>query len=437
MMGLPINKIICGDCRVILRNFPPKSIDMIMFSPPYWGQRDYGKETETIWGGNQNCEHDWQQAEITFERERTDEGFLHSKQFTDKGSYAICLKCGAIKVQLGLEPHPQMYIDHLVEICRELRRVLKDTGSLWINIGDKYFGPVGWWSDEKWLEKSRAGLYSHTAKINKVYNQIKDNKWLQPKQLMLIPSRFAIAMQEEGWILRNDIIWFKPNSLPSSANDRLNDSYEHLFHFVKQRKYYYNLDAIKKPYKQSTIERARYGSFSAKTDTGYYRGMTIKSQEKAFKKILSEIDKGAVPKDVWRISLKPFSLYWCPKCNKLVKQKELKCLNCGSTVSSHFAVYPPQLCIKPILATCPEDGVVLDPMCGAGTTCLVAIKLNRNFIGIDINPEYCNIARERIRPYVEQKKILKYVIPEESITFEFEDEIMFNFADDDIVFDFE
>ena len=291
----------CGSYE-FLKRIPDKAIDLCMTSPPYWKLRDYGKPG-----------------------------------------------------QIGQEKTPEEYVKSLVTIFRELKRVLKDTGSFYLNIGDTYFGPD-----------------NCTGKL-----------WRKYKQLALIPSRVAIALQDDGWILRNDICWFKPNGLPSSVKDRLTCRWEHVFHFVKQRKYYYDLDTIREPLKASTIKRMQY-RMKLMERTG--RPMTSRSKYfkddgnkygsyglvtgRSLKGVLNF--KGGNPGDVWEITVKPFSV-------------------------AHFAVYPEELCVRPIKSSCPPGGVVLDMFAGSGTTLVVAKKMGRRFVGSDINRDYVRIARKRLR----------------------------------------
>ena len=182
---------------------PDSCIDVVITSPPYWGLRDYG-----------------------------------------------------VDGQIGLEKHPQEYIDKLVGVAREIKRVLKKSGSFYLNLGDTYFGgggSSGHTEETKNLGRKTSSYNptaGHTLKLSRT-------NWMQPKQLMLIPSRVAIALQDDGWMLRNDIIWHKPNPMPSSVKDRLNNTFEHVSHFVKSRKYYYDLDAIREPHK--TQENRPFG----------------------------------------------------------------------------------------------------------------------------------------------------------------------------------
>jgi len=362
------NKIHNGHVVDILKEMPSRSIDVACTSPPYWGLRDYGQSTSVVWGGNSNCEHEWnigQGKKINnvsgnpeFSRPWREQST--SKVFTVSN---ICSKCGAWKGQLGLEPHPQMYIDHLVTIFREVKRVLKDSGSFWLNLGDSYYGGKGDPYGTYLLQKHRKGKISgndlHKHKSN----------WLQSKQKMLIPERVAIALQEDGWVLRNDIIWYKPNHMPSSVKDRLTSSYEHVFFFVKSRKYYFDLDSIRVPH--TSIRWGKNTKYESK-----HSGLE--------KQGYSELGKN--PGDMWIINTKPFK-------------------------GAHFAVFPTTLIEKIIKCAGPKGGIVLDTFIGSGTTGVVAKLLGLNFIGIELNPEYCKIASKRIGniPIIkfERKKVVK------------------------------
>lgn len=356
MTGLPVNEVINGECREVMQGFPSDSIDLVVTSPPYWGLRDYG-----------------------------------------------------VDEQLGLEAHPQLYIDHLVEICREVKRVIKPTGSFWLNLGDTYF------SNNK--QTGRNDTNSETSTNFKGWSNweggkkklgpVMNNNWLQPKQLLGIPWRVASALQEDGWILRNCVVWHKPNHMPESVRDRLTKSYEFFFFFVKQRKYYYNLDAIREPYSDVSIKRLSqpnlmhqmggekqavlYGNASgngnrpadilkglAQKYQGKYKGSMDPEAlgEPRARTGIREVSEGNIngknPGDMWSIPTQPFP-------------------------GSHFAVFPEKL-IEPIIkASSPKKGIILDPFAGSGTTCYVARRLSRRFIGIELNPEYAEMARERVR----------------------------------------
>jgi len=241
-----------------LKKLPDESVDCIITSPPYYGLRFY-KGAEAVWGGDPNCAHEWsinisERTDYTgFERNR--EGLNKFAEIIDghkrssvsqipsviKNS-SFCSKCGAWKGQLGLEPTYELYLDHLLMVTAELKRVLKKTGTLFWNMGDSYASAGGpsrhrGYSDPIWA-KARNGSFDEPT----AYPQ-----GIKPKSLMMIPERFAIRMIEQGWILRNKIIWIKPNAIPTSSKDRFSNKWEYIFFFVKSRKYYFDLDAVRKP----------------------------------------------------------------------------------------------------------------------------------------------------------------------------------------------
>lgn len=486
-----LNKVHCGDALKLLTQMPAESIDMSMFSPAYWGLRDYGSVTETIWGADCDCEHEWRNGSVHVDNLR----FRDPNKLSQVGSNSnpaifsnpkvkqqFCVKCGAWKGQLGLEPHPQLYIEHLVELCRLIRRVLKKTGNMYIVIGDTYCnfsskGGIG--------EIRRTGKNDNVmlAQRRSTYQGEKTN-WLQPKQKLLIPERVAIALQEDGWLLRSDIIWFKRNHMPCSAKDRFTCGYEHVYFFTKSRKYFFDLDEVRVPSKWAIVwsrkggskepwtkndPRKRWGitekEFRAKTSDTSFKGPETMRQAPEPGEPHAFHELGKNPGDVWVINTEPSSDYWCPKCKKFVKMKKMRCIICETKVESHFAVYPEKLCEIPIRASCPtqvciacgkprekilrktkriqqqwapgraaerielakgkhgvsstiatgykfayrvlgwsicncnagfKPGIVLDPMCGRGTTLIEAKKLGRNYIGIDINPNYCEMTRKKL-----------------------------------------
>ena len=325
---LPLNQIVEGDCKNVMKTFPDESIDLVMFSPPYFGLRDYGVEAESVWGEHVACDHEWTNAKPV--RTRGYDG-KHAKGIIWPTLHGkICSKCGAWKGQLGLEYDWRMYINHLLEVCEEIKRVLKKEGSMYIVIGD-------------------------------VYNGRSHFKDYPVKSLMGIPWRLAFALIEKlNFILRNDIIWVKPNALPSSVKDRLSNKYEHIFHFVKSRKYYYNLDAIREPHSSvRDLGRKR----TEQTHSKYY-GVRPSGY-------LVQHPLGKNPGDLWRIPTRPFN-------------------------GPHLAPYPPEICVRPILSSCPPNGIVLDPFAGSGTTCMVAKALGRKWIGIEICSKYAEMARARV-----------------------------------------
>jgi len=295
-------RIINGDSLEVLKTLQDESVDCVVTSPPYWALRDYG------------CEG-----------------------------------------QLGLEPTFQEYIDKLCNIFDEVKRVLKKEGTCWVNIGDTYNGNKEGKTDNKVCDY----LKNTTTNLHKKKGDLPD------KCLCQIPSRFAIEMTNRGWILRNEIIWYKPNAMPSSVKDRFTVDFEKVFFFVKNKKYWF----------EQQLEKSIWFEKDKRAITG---GIT-----KSGKSITSEgnqyqINKsGSFRKDgnrnkrcVWQIPTKPFK-------------------------EAHFAVFPPTLVEPMIQAGCPENGIVLDPFIGSGTVAQVATLHRRNWIGIELNPEYIKLADKR------------------------------------------
>lgn len=280
---MDLNKIYTGHALDILKTLPECSVNMCITSPPYWGLRDY-KTSPAIWNDG------WQG-------------------------------------ELGAEPNFNQYINHLCDVFDEVKRVLKDDGTCWVNIGDSY------------------------------------NK----KSLTLIPFRFAIEMGNRGWTVRNVIIWQKTNATPQSAKDRFTVDFEYLLFFSKNKKYYFEQQL--EPIKQSTYNRCKTGCGINKGAN--YQGLNKKNFERLQQRILDGTIAGRNKRTVWQIATHAYH-------------------------GAHFAVFPPALIKTPIKAGCPENGIVLDPFIGSGTTAFVAEKLNRNWLGIELNPEYAKLAEERI-----------------------------------------
>jgi DNA modification methylase len=310
-----MNKIICGDSLEILKTLESESVNCVITSPPYWALRDYGVEG-----------------------------------------------------QLGLEPTFQEYITKLCDIFDEVKRVLKKEGTFWLNLGDSYSNS-GKGGDS---ESMYAKRHTEFGKISDIRRHGKPTrvKDLPPKSLCNIPSRVSIELQNRGWILRNEIIWHKPNCMPSSVKDRFTVDFEKVFFFVKSKKYWFDKQyepRITQPIKD--LERIRnQQKGNNKNNQG---GVSTFKNTLTDEQILEQANKGRTKRCVWTITTKPFK-------------------------EAHFATYPEQLIEPMIKAGCPVGGIVLDPFFGAGTTGLVAKKLERNYLGIELNPEYIDIATRRI-----------------------------------------
>ena len=331
-----------------------------MTSPPYWALRDYGT-APLIWDGNPTCEHQWEHTPTTMHNGRGDcqKGALYSGQepIPDKRvMYASCVKCGAWKGSLGLEPTPEMFIKHLCDIFDEVNRVLKPEGTCWVNLGDCYGGRIGEPNDPK-LSRGRSGEYAAAA-------QVKER--LPAKSLVQIPARFQLEMGNRGWILRNEIIWHKPTAMPQSVKDRFTVDFERIFFFAKQQKYYFKQQ--KEPIAESSKKRAKYGM---RLDA--YATTAILNADDCKSRFYGSDTRNK--RCVWPISTSKFR-------------------------EAHFATYPPELCETPLDAGCPVSGIVLDPFMGAGTTALVALEQGKNFVGVELNADYIKIATKRLAPYM-------------------------------------
>lgn len=481
MNGLPINQVICGAFSAVTRSWPAESVNFVMFSPPYWGLRDYGENVNTVWGGDSGCEHEWGEEQPHGSRGKRGGSGANHKEMAFAGNSSsgqFCSKCGAWYGQLGLEPVYTAYIRHLVEVGREIMRVLRKDGSWYLNLGDTYAGS---WQD---YESRSGGQRSKDTESFERKGSVKITpptasvKGISAKCKLLIPYRVALALIDDGWTCRNDITWFKPNAMPSSVKDRLTCHTERVFHLVKSKKYYYDLDAIREPHKVAK-ERFPERKVNYKHKTGpelvgsssrtHFQGdeatawdllgknpgdvVQLSEREQAMREFFKQKGSGGNPGhgiegstlgtthelgknpgDFWPITTQPFP-------------------------DAHFAVYPEALCERPIKSSCPVEacakcgmpyhnsseivsrytkrevahaprseptkvdstgwqpplttpkklnkacncgtnetaaGIVLDPMCGAGTTLVVAKRLGRRWIGIDLNRDYCEMARKRL-----------------------------------------
>ena len=308
-------KVYNMDVMKALKQMPDESVDMQITSPPYWGLRDY-----------------------------------------------------QVDGQVGLEKTPQEYVNQMIVIFNEVKRVLKKDGTLWLNLGDSYAtqgGPqksqtVANNSSYKWengeAQESRKNL-DYGVKI---------------KDLVGIPWRIAFALQADGWYLRSDIIWHKPNPMPESVTDRPTKAHEYIFLMSKNAKYYYDADAIREDSidQVATFDRYKSGKFQK------VKGSLSPELNADYR----NMNEGRNKRTVWTVTTQPYS-------------------------EAHFATFPERLIEPCVLAGCPKDGVIYDPFMGAGTTAKVALRADRNFIGSELNQEYCEIANKRIDKLLNQTKL--------------------------------
>ena len=293
-------QILQGDCLETLKTLPECSVQTCVTSPPYYGLRDYGNDA-----------------------------------------------------QIGLEQSPEEYISKLVEVFREVSRVLKDDGTLWLNLGDSYFSDTKGTGGPTAKQKSNSGSFYKPIHL--------ERHGLKPKDLMMIPARVALALQADGWWLRSEIIWHKPNPMPESVTDRPTKSHEMIYLLAKSARYFYDAEAIKEPSKDPIDDR----------------GARAAEEHKRFptEKVNGIRSSGVYPtrnkRDVWVVTTKPYK-------------------------EAHFATFPPDLIEPCILAGSKIGDTVLDPFAGSGTTLAVSIKHGRSGIGCELNPEYISLIEKRL-----------------------------------------
>lgn len=305
------DRILCGDALEMLRTLPDNSVHCCVTSPPYYALRDYG-----------------------------------------------------VDGQIGREDTPAQYVARLTDVFSEVRRVLRPSGTLWLNIADTYAGKGN--QGDSVDPKYPNGRTGQTVAINRRVEGCK------AKDMIGIPWMLAFALRDSGWYLRSDIIWMKANPMPESCKDRPSRCYEHVFLLTKSRSYYYDAAAIAEPVAESTPMRMRRKFGKNK----YSAGIPGQAHQHLNDYRPNGYAEEDIPllrnkRDVWQINSVPYK-------------------------GAHFAAYPPKLVETCLLAGCPPDGIVLDPFLGSGTTAAVAKQMGRHYIGIELNPDYCTLAEQRI-----------------------------------------
>jgi DNA modification methylase len=458
-----LNKVYLGHNLEIMRRWPDAFVHCVVTSPPYYGLRAYGTEAQ-VWGGRAGCAHDWVALKGRVKtggtaksglgnydnglNQKTIEAKMDGRAFKTPES-STCSMCGAWRGELGAEPTSQKFIEHLVDLFREVRRILRPDGTLWLNLGDSYnaAGRVG--------HGSRQGYKQQTNRASAAGVDVgrSTDAGFKPKDLLMIPARAALALQADGWYLRADIVWAKKNCMPESVSDRPTKSHEQIYLLTKSERYFWDAEAVreKADYAESEIESVRRGDFNGKTNA-------MKGRE-AFRAITTSRNM----RDVWHVALSPFN-------------------------EAHFATFPPDIPKRCILAGTSEHGVcsacgapyerivekgesylerqkacgsdalggydgeavkeyagtgaqnasevkarilrgmvkkrtagwkasckckadrdravVFDQFFGSGTTGLVAAQYGRHFIGTELNPEYLKIAEKRVANEAAQEKLL-------------------------------
>ena len=305
------DRILCGDALEMLRTLPDNSVHCCVTSPPYYALRDYG-----------------------------------------------------VDGQIGREDTPAQYVARRTDVFSEVRRVLRPSGTLWLNIADTYAGKGN--QGDSVDPKYPNGRTGQTVAINRRVEGCK------AKDMIGIPWMLAFALRDSGWYLRSDIIWMKANPMPESCKDRPSRCYEHVFLLTKSRSYYYDAAAIAEPVAESTPMRMRRKFGKNK----YSAGIPGQAHQHLNDYRPNGYAEEDIPllrnkRDVWQINSVPYK-------------------------GAHFAAYPPKLVETCLLAGCPQDGIVLDPFLGSGTTAAVAKQMGRHYIGIELNPDYCELAKQRI-----------------------------------------
>lgn len=346
---MTLNHIYCGDALEILKTLPDNSVDCGVTSPPYYGLRDYG-----------------------------------------------------VNGQIGLEDTPEVYISRLTEVFREFCRVLKPEGTLWVNIGDSYVGTGG---NRK--ESDGSTIFdiqqAHNPMDGRYQRKLKmQENLLKPKDLIGIPWMLAFSLRADGWYLRQDIIWNKPNPMPESVTDRCTKSHEYLFLLTKSRRYFFDSEAISEPCVQTefangfrggaycgneTFDNSKGGNRKNKGNTRYGGNKYTSNPETFYRTKSGNIYEPKAERNkrsVWNVATQGFK-------------------------EAHFATFPEELITPCILAGCPQGGIILDMFFGSGTTGLAALRNFRSFVGIELNPEYIKIAEKRLQSYIEQKTIFDFM----------------------------
>lgn len=425
-----------GDCRDVMAAMEAESIHSVVTSPPYWGLRDYGI-SPTIWGGDAAHEHDWGEPVIDRATNHTDKRrWQHTRNGRDEelppekrvawrrtdvkqGSYCLC---GAWCGVLGLEPSPHEFVDHIVELFRQVRRVLRKDGTVWLNLGDSYaasgMGPGGSFQSERraYTEGIPGGSRRPPAGF-------------KPKDRVMVPARVAIALQADGWWLRDEIVWSKPNPMPSSVADRTTPAHEMVYLLAKSERYAYDGAAIREPLAESSVQRINQSSFDQQTGgpKDYANGVNPnQSARKALENVARkhrrtpagwnvnhdepnttgryrQRDKQAatpIPGDAHDVI--GFNDRWDEaEANGTTpggrNKRSVWTIPTAPYPEAHFATFPEKLVEPMILAGCPAGGVVLDPFAGSGTVGAVAQRLSRRAVLIDLNPEYLIQALKRNR----------------------------------------
>ena len=315
-------KIINADVLDGLARIEDNSVHCVVTSPPYWGLRDY-----------------------------------------------------SVDGQIGLEKTPELYVEKMVAVFREIRRVLRDDGTVWLNLGDSYAGSWGNYGGQNRGNGTQRTITNGSSVPNPAYDGLEKfipptaNCGLKPKDLVGIPWRVAFALQSDGWWLRSDIIWSKPNPMPESVTDRPTKAHEYIFLLTKSERYFFDQDAVREPYQPASVERSKYALQDIRTGVVGTR-WEMGPRDVPTREYPEMNQNGRNIRTVWEIATQPYP-------------------------DAHFATFPEEIAKRCIMAGTSERGLVLDPFAGSGTVGAVALELGRRAILIELNPKYCELIERR------------------------------------------
>jgi len=393
-------EVIHSDALTALRTLPDESVQTCVTSPPYWGLRDYGL-APAVWDETVECQHEWEDLSYQIRSNDNKGNKGTEKQYTSPGSggrdkpinHAFC-HCGAWRGCLGLEPTPDLYINHLSQIFREVRRVLRKDGTLWLNLGDSYATgggavgrcPGGGEQGERFLRQGHINTQPNRMPI----------PGLKSKDLSMVPARAALALQSDGWYLRSEITWCKRAPMPESVTDRPTSATEKIYLLSKSEKYFYNNEAVRERYTDATITRVSQPTFETQTGGEKDPHNGNRSARKSLENLKARVDKQrghsrrhAGFNDRWDAMSKE------EQCASGANLRNYWVLGPDCFPEAHFATFPREVPRRCILLGSKAGDTILDPFAGSGTTGKVAIELGRKAILIEPKAEYVEMINKR------------------------------------------
>jgi DNA modification methylase len=440
-------EILQGHVLEVLRTLPDEFVHCVVTSPPYWGLRTYNTEPQ-VWGGDPECPHSWTSATVPAGNGQTTHPMIaetmnRASATRSPRETVSCHLCSAWKGELGLEPTPELYVDHLADVFDALWRVLRPDGSLWLNLGDTYCThPAGLTGTKRW--KSSTLTIRDRTGAEQAGSIDKRPPGLKEKDLVGIPWAVAFELRRRGWFLREDIVWAKRNPMPEPVRDRPTRSHEYVFLLTKSPRYFYDAEAVREPIQESSLRRLRHHLPNPRDNPRYFSKYP-KGDFRRFPMLVNTDPKGRNLRSVWQIATQPypgahfatFPEALAEVCVRAGTSAKGVCAKCGTpwihkvraegggighdwfpdkslavgrgqgiaVPAIHDGTYRrvdlgfQKACSCPTKSTAPC--VVLDPFMGSGTVLAVSRRLGRRSVGIDLNPEYAVLAKERIDDAVE------------------------------------